>query len=124
MAHESEVIMQLLTFSKIYVTLNTHIQIIGNRKNKAGKLSIFYNFNFIINIQIYEEQNDKYHKISGLFSSLHFLAHFRYSVTNVFCLHSSEKTVAAHSSALAWKTHGQRSLVGCSPWGRKQWGHD
>ena len=31
---------------------------------------------------------------------------------------SSEKAVAPHSSTLAWKIHGQRSLVGCSPWGR------
>ena len=34
----------------------------------------------------------------------------------------SEKAVAPHSSTLAWKIHGQRSLVGCSPWGR--WGLD
>lgn len=88
----SEVIMQLLMFSKKYVILNTHIQIIGNRKNEAVKLNIFYNFNFIINIQIYEEQNDKYHKISDLFA-LHFLAHFTHSITNVFCLHSYEKVV-------------------------------
>ena len=27
-----------------------------------------------------------------------------------------EKAVAPHSSTLAWKTHGWRSLVGCSPW--------
>ena len=26
--------------------------------------------------------------------------------------------MAPHSSTLAWKIHGQRSLVGCSPWGR------
>ena len=25
--------------------------------------------------------------------------------------------VAPHSSTLAWKIHGWRSLVGCSPWG-------
>ena len=25
--------------------------------------------------------------------------------------------MAPHSSTLAWKSHGQRSLVGCSPWG-------
>ena len=73
MVHESEIIMQLLMFSKKYVILNTHIQIIGNRKNEAGKLNIFYNFNFIINIQIYEEQNDKYHKISDLFLLCTFL---------------------------------------------------
>ena len=28
--------------------------------------------------------------------------------------------MAPHSSALAWKIHGQRSLVGCSPWGRQE----
>ena len=30
-----------------------------------------------------------------------------------------EKEVATHSSILAWKIHGQRSLVGYSPWGHK-----
>ena len=25
-----------------------------------------------------------------------------------------------HSSIPAWKIHGQRSLAGCSPWGRKE----
>ena len=29
-----------------------------------------------------------------------------------------EKEMATHSSILAWKAHGQRSLVGYSPWGR------
>ena len=29
-----------------------------------------------------------------------------------------EKAMAPHSSTLAWKIHGRRSLVGCSPWGR------
>ena len=28
--------------------------------------------------------------------------------------------MAPYSSALAWKIHGRRSLVGCSPWGRKE----
>ena len=27
--------------------------------------------------------------------------------------------MATHSSSLAWKIHGQRSLVGYSPWGSK-----
>ena len=33
---------------------------------------------------------------------------------------SSEKAMAPHSSTLAWpgESHGRRSLVGCSPWGR------
>ena len=31
-----------------------------------------------------------------------------------------EKELASHSSILAWKTHGQRSLVGYSPWGHKK----
>ena len=30
--------------------------------------------------------------------------------------------MAPHSSTLAWKIHGQRSLVGCSPWGRYESG--
>ena len=31
-----------------------------------------------------------------------------------------EKEMVTHSSILAWKTHGQSSLVGYSPWGHKQ----
>ena len=33
---------------------------------------------------------------------------------------SLEKAMAPHSSTLAWKIHGRRNLVGCSPWGRKE----
>ena len=35
-----------------------------------------------------------------------------------------EKGMATHFSILAWKSHGQRSLVGYSPWGRKRVRHD
>ena len=31
-----------------------------------------------------------------------------------------EKEIATHFSILAGKSHGQRSLVGYSPWGRKE----
>ena len=31
-----------------------------------------------------------------------------------------EKEMATHSSILAWESHGQRSLVGYSLWGRKE----
>ena len=31
-----------------------------------------------------------------------------------------EKEMATHSSILAWKPHGQRSLAGCSPCGRRE----
>ena len=31
-----------------------------------------------------------------------------------------ENEMATHSSILAWKAHGQRSLVGYSPWGCKE----
>ena len=31
-----------------------------------------------------------------------------------------EKEMATHSSILAWEIHGRRSLVGYSPWGRKE----
>ena len=33
-------------------------------------------------------------------------------------LQYSEKALATHSSTLAWKSHGWRSLVDCSPWRR------
>ena len=35
-----------------------------------------------------------------------------------------EKEIANHSSIRAWKSHGQRSLVGYSPSGHKRVGHD
>ena len=31
-----------------------------------------------------------------------------------------EEGLATHTSILAWRIHGQRSLVGYSPWGRKE----
>ena len=31
-----------------------------------------------------------------------------------------EKEMAIHSSTIAWKNHGQRSLVSYRPWGRKE----
>ena len=43
--------------------------------------------------------------------------------TQVQSLHqedSLEKEMATHSSFLAWKISGQRSLVGYSPWGCKE----
>ena len=35
-----------------------------------------------------------------------------------------EKEMATHSSTLPGKSHGWRSLVGCSPWGSLRVGHD
>ena len=35
-----------------------------------------------------------------------------------------EKEMATYSSILAWKSHGQWSLVGYSPWSRKRVGHN
>ena len=34
------------------------------------------------------------------------------------------KEMAMHSSTVAWKSHGQRSLVDYSPWCHKRVGHD
>ena len=31
-----------------------------------------------------------------------------------------EKEMATHSSILAWKSRGERSLVGYSPWGHRE----
>ena len=44
---------------------------------------------------------------------------FNIQVTKM-CHGSLEKAMAPHSSTLAWKSHGRRSLVGCSPWGRTE----
>ena len=33
---------------------------------------------------------------------------------------SLEKEMATNSKSCAWKSHGQRSLVGYSPWGSKE----
>ena len=35
-----------------------------------------------------------------------------------------EKEMATNSTILSWKSHGQRSLMGYNPWGRKRVGHD
>ena len=40
---------------------------------------------------------------------------------NVFYISAFQRNaMATHSSTLAWKTHGRRSLVGCSPRGREE----
>ena len=43
-------------------------------------------------------------------------------VTIIFSFLScnKKKETATHSSTLAWKTHGWRSIVGYGPWGRKE----
>ena len=42
----------------------------------------------------------------------------KYTVNIILPL--AEKAMAPHSSTLAWKSHGWRSLVGYSPWGREE----
>ena len=37
-----------------------------------------------------------------------------------YLVYISEKAMAPHSSTPAWKIHGRRSLVACSPWGCKE----
>ena len=32
--------------------------------------------------------------------------------------------MATHSSSFAWESHGQRNLVGCTPWSPKRVGHN
>ena len=40
------------------------------------------------------------------------------AIIEVFMARKSEKAMAPHSSTLAWKIPGRRSLVGFSPWCR------
>ena len=41
-------------------------------------------------------------------------------VWSLGCENALEKEMATHSRILAWEIHGQRSLAGYSPWGRKE----
>ena len=40
--------------------------------------------------------------------------------TFTFHFHALEKEMATHSMFLPGESHGRRSLVGCSPWGRTE----
>ena len=40
--------------------------------------------------------------------------------TFTFHFHALEKEMATHSSVLAWRIQGWRSLVGCRLWGRAE----
>ena len=44
------------------------------------------------------------------------------TIARICCviMQKSEKAMATHSILLPGKSHGQRSLVGCSPWGREE----
>ena len=44
---------------------------------------------------------------------------YTYRITNITSTNWStcNNDLLTHSSTLAWKIHGRRSLVGCSPWG-------
>ena len=35
-----------------------------------------------------------------------------------------DKGMATHSSILAWESHEEKSLAGCSPWGQQRVRHD
>ena len=41
-----------------------------------------------------------------------------HNLSDLACMHALEKEMATHSSVLAWR--GQRSLVGCCPWGHTE----
>ena len=40
--------------------------------------------------------------------------------TLTFHVHALEKEMATHSSVLAWRVRGQRSLLGCHLWGHTE----
>ena len=55
---------------------------------------------------------------SGLLSiGLHRVGH---NLSDLACMHALEEEMATHSSVLAWKSLGRRSLVGCRLWGRTE----
>ena len=56
-------------------------------------------------------------------AALHGVAKSRTQLSDfpfTFHFHALEKEMAPHSVLLPGKSHGQRSLVGCSPWGREE----
>ena len=62
---------------------------------------------------------EKQNSIINLYISIITFNHYR--LANLILsipIYTSEKAMAPHSSTLAWKIPQQRSLVGCSPWGR------
>ena len=54
--------------------------------------------------------------VHGVSKSQTRLSHFTFT----FHFHALEKEMATHSSVLAWRSHGWRSLVGCRPWGHTE----
>ena len=42
------------------------------------------------------------------------------SIKDRNCMELTEKAIAPHSSILPGKSHGRRTLAGCSPWGREE----
>ena len=56
-----------------------------------------------------------YYPKSIVYIRVHFIVYFLFDKNVMTCI--DQKAMATHFSTLAWKIHGQRSLVGCSPWG-------
>ena len=44
----------------------------------------------------------------------------RHDWSDLACMHALEKEMATHSSVLAWRVQGWRSLVGCHLWGHTE----
>ena len=44
----------------------------------------------------------------------------RLEMASLACMHALEKEMATHPSILPRESRGQRSLVGCLPWGRTE----
>ena len=76
--------------------MNAEFQIIARRDKKA----------FLSDQWKETEENNRMGKTRDLFKKIR-------DTKGIF----PEKAMAPHSSTLAWKIHGRRSLVGCGPWG-------
>ena len=79
-----------------YTQLNPEFQRITRRNKKA----------FLSGQCIEIEENSRMVKTRDLFKKIR-------DTKGIF----PEKAMAPHSSTLAWTIHGQRSLLGCGPWG-------
>ena len=97
-----------------YKHLNTEFQRIARRYKKA-----------FLSDQCKEiEEKNRIGKTRDLFKTIRdtkgtFHAEIG-SIKDRNCMELTEKAIAPHSSILPGKSHGRRTLAGCSPWGREE----
>ena len=92
-------------------------KILKNSKQEKRKVTLGSQWNKMEKNLRYARKINRFWGIKLSFWNLGQLQKFR--LIHVVAI-PLEKAMASHSSTLAWKIHGQRSLVGCSPWSHEE----